>query len=430
MAYNSLQQVQFGLAKESVRGTAEAAPTKWYPIEQPDIKFGPSLIADKALRGIRAEMPPRIGRKHGTGKIKFIADAQVMGEFMLSALGAVTSTEVGVVTIISGTNNKLDFNIGASQLTASVAAGTYQIGTSQATASSLCKAIFDAIVAAEAVGTYTVTYSRTTKKFTITRSAGTLNLLWNTGTNTAISIASIMGFSTAANSTGAITYTGGSTVNYAFSHAFSLGTSIYPQTYSFFIYNGLATKVYNGVVVKSIMFNGPVDNEIAVEVDFLFLDEQNGSMGSVAFPTARYLSFENITYKIAGSTVTDVRSWTLKIDNQAKILQTLTGSLLAQDIVAPDKVEVTGTMHIFFANETERAKFIANTAVALRMLIAGDVIAGSATWGIDLPIAEAHYSDYPFGYEENLLAANVNFKAHYDGSSLILPVLTNVDVSY
>jgi hypothetical protein len=430
MSLYSKQQFQFGLALESVRGTAEAAPVKWYPAIDPEVKFAPALLEDHGLRGVRAEYAPVAGRKLGSGKLKLILDPQVIGEFMYSLMGGVSSAESSVI-LIDSTNNKLDFNIGASQLTATIPSASYPIGLSQATTGSLCKAIYDAIVAAEAVGTYTVSYSRSTKKFTITRSAGTFVLMWNTGTNTATSIASTIGFSTAANSTGALTYTGGTSVEYAFAHTFSLGTGVQPPSYTFFLNYGLDVKVYKRAVVQAINFTGPVDNLIQVEVDFLFESEvASGSIGSPSFPTQRYLSFQHVTYKIAGSTNSDVKSWTLKLSNQAKHRLALAQVQTPQDIVAPDPFMVEGTLDIDFQSETERAKMLAVTSSPQRMLIEGSTIGNGVKYAVDLPVTDARYSEFPFGYENNLLSSKVNYKGYHDGTSIILPVVTNQVVAY
>lgn len=69
----------------------------------------------------------------------------------------------------------------------------------------------DAIAAAiNAVGadTWTCTYSDSTGKYTIDSDGATADLLWSTGANTANSVAPKIGFSTAADSTAALTYTG------------------------------------------------------------------------------------------------------------------------------------------------------------------------------------------------------------------------------
>jgi hypothetical protein len=53
----------------------------------------------------------------------------------------------------------------------------------------------------------TVVYSDSDGKFTIAKTAGTLSLLWNTGANTGQTIGGKLGFSTAADDTGFLTYT-------------------------------------------------------------------------------------------------------------------------------------------------------------------------------------------------------------------------------
>jgi hypothetical protein len=421
--------MRFGLAKESVRGTAEAAPTKWYPVMAPEIAYGPTLLPDTSLRGVRAELPPIAGRKLGTGKFKMILDAQTIGEFMYSLLGGVASTEQSVITI-GASNNKLDFNIGAGELTATIANAAYPIGTAHTQAGTLCKAIYDAIVAAEAVGTYTVAYSRTTKKFTITRSAGTLSLLWNTGTNKAATIGTTLGYALTSDDTAAISYTGDSEVAFAFSHALTVGTSIQPPSYTFFVDYGISVKKYNRCVVKSLGFSGPVDNLITVDVEFLFGTEASGDMGSPVFPSQKYLSFQHAAFKRAGTTDTDVKNWSLKIDNGAKALQTLAQSQDIQDIVTPDPLSVSGECIALFQSETERAKFLANTSVAIRSLIEGEVISGAFKMTVDIPLTDCRYKGYPLSWEDNLLAAKVEFTAYHNGTSQILPILINTDAAY
>lgn len=74
----------------------------------------------------------------------------------------------------------------------------------------LAQAIQDAMNALGSANTFTVTYNSSgasAGKFTIVSNGSTLTLKWNTGTNTANSIASLLGFSTAADSSGALTYT-------------------------------------------------------------------------------------------------------------------------------------------------------------------------------------------------------------------------------
>lgn len=102
---------------------------------------------------------------------------------------------------ITATDTKLDFNeTGPTLRVATIAAGVYK------TPIDLARAIETAMnaVATDAI---TVTYSNTTGKFTIATGGTLLSLLWNTGANAANTIGDKIGFSTAADDTGFLTYT-------------------------------------------------------------------------------------------------------------------------------------------------------------------------------------------------------------------------------
>jgi len=102
--------------------------------------------------------------------------------------------------VIDSSNNSIDFDIGAGELNATITPGTY-------TAAGLAVEIITQLNA-EGAGTYTAAISASTGKWTLTKSAGTFELLWLTGTNLATTIAAALGFSAAADLTGALTYAG------------------------------------------------------------------------------------------------------------------------------------------------------------------------------------------------------------------------------
>ena len=106
--------------------------------------------------------------------------------------------------VITASNNKIDFQETAiTPLVATLTAGTY-------TPAGLAAEIKTQLEISGA-STYTVTYSTSTYKFTIASNGvgggGIFELLWNTGANTAISIAGTTGYDNAADDTGALTYT-------------------------------------------------------------------------------------------------------------------------------------------------------------------------------------------------------------------------------
>jgi len=110
------------------------------------------------------------------------------------------STDLGIDgnIVITTANQKLNFDEGGAELTATITAGTY-------TPTTLCTEIKTQMDAAGAA-TYTVTYSG--KVFRIQNDGATLNLLCLTGTDIANGIWTTIGFSTAADKGSFTSYAG------------------------------------------------------------------------------------------------------------------------------------------------------------------------------------------------------------------------------
>lgn len=101
---------------------------------------------------------------------------------------------------ITASTDTIDFDEGGGALAASVAAGWYKDPHDLAEA---LEVAMDAV----AVADISVKYQDSTGKFVISTGGATLNLLWNTGANTAQTIGGKLGFLTAADDTGATSYT-------------------------------------------------------------------------------------------------------------------------------------------------------------------------------------------------------------------------------
>lgn len=106
--------------------------------------------------------------------------------------------------VIDASNNKFDFNDGSVRA-ATISNGTYK--TPMALAAEI-QSKGDAL----ATNDLTCSYDNLTGKFTIAINTGTLSLLWQTGANTAASIAAAIGFDNAADDTGATSYVGDNTI--------------------------------------------------------------------------------------------------------------------------------------------------------------------------------------------------------------------------
>lgn len=126
---------------------------------------------------------------------------------------------------IDADDTKLDFNLGASQLTATVNAKLYK------SPHELADALEDAMEATGATGTFIVDYKdygAASGKFFIAHTGGVLNLLWNTGTNAANTIGDAIGFSVAANDTGASGYFSDSAQDWAAPYSQTADSNINP----------------------------------------------------------------------------------------------------------------------------------------------------------------------------------------------------------
>lgn len=110
---------------------------------------------------------------------------------------------------IAATDLYLDFLDDATTRAASITAKVYRDPYE------LAQTLEDAMNSLGSSNTFTVEYSSTTGKFTIASDGTTLSLLWNTGANTANTIGDKLGFSVAADDTGALTYTADSEQAYA-----------------------------------------------------------------------------------------------------------------------------------------------------------------------------------------------------------------------
>lgn len=111
--------------------------------------------------------------------------------------------------VVASTDSYLDFS--------DTAPTTYAIQLdlkSYKTPHELARAIEAKMNGVGSVDSYTVTFDNTTGKFTFTSDGTTFQLLWNSGANTANTVGDLLGFTVAADDTGALTYTSDNAISY------------------------------------------------------------------------------------------------------------------------------------------------------------------------------------------------------------------------
>lgn len=436
---NPIEVRQLALAKESVRGTAVAAPTSFISLtKDSEIAFTTALSEDPALRGVNARFPSFPGIQEAAGTLKTPVRAQNMGEFLHMLFGTATSdVEQASFVVTTGSNDTIDFNIGAGNLVATIAAGTYVAGTNQTTNPSLCKAVYDAIVAAEGVGTYTVSFNTTTGFFTITRSAGTFQMKFLTGPNTAKTAAGLLGFATV-DQTGAITYTSSVVQNPPFKHLFTQGQVTQLPSYTFYANRGtnVTKKQYNLGSMNKLKFSGSHDGPVEIEASIMAQQEATyGGAWSPTYSESGVLMFSDTTVKFAGSapSVPDVKAWSVEYDPGLKPYRPLSQTQYPQDFLAAGPFMAQGDMTLYFMDEVERAKFLAVTQTSLEFIAAGAVVAGGTVkYTVDLLFPSVEYEAFPFGDEDGFLGAKIKWRARYStGSTTVATAFViNKKVSY
>jgi hypothetical protein len=225
---------------------------------------------------------------------------------------------------ITSSNNRLDYKdaSGGSELSATITVGEY-------TADDLCEAIEVAMQAVSALGhVYTVSYSD--GYFTIATSGAYLKLLWNTGTNTASTIASAIGFSSASDNSGATTYT-------------SPNISIHTEEY---VVVDLGTWGTNPVDSVAIVFDGMVGNKLTSNAVVKIQASQTNVWTSPTVDTTLTFDDTYLTYTHFYSSDQSYRYWRLKIvDTANPYLYVEVPKLILSDSIQLTQVPSIGFGH-------------------------------------------------------------------------------------
>jgi hypothetical protein len=141
------------------------------------------------------------------GNVQAMAGSKVVSGEISAEAGSLVNCSFGLEgtgyyfnPVYVGTANKLDWNDGTDR---SITVTSKWYKSPEELAATIQTLMNDSVSADE----YTVTYSKSTGKFTLTSDGTTFNLEWNTGANTANTIGTVLGFSVAADDSGSTTYT-------------------------------------------------------------------------------------------------------------------------------------------------------------------------------------------------------------------------------
>ena len=422
---------QAGLKKEITAGTLATPPDRYRRFQLPfNFSTDIALLIGKGVQGLADEVLRTAqgpGQLKG-GKLKYELDLNEVGDDLMAMFGTDTVTEVASFTISTGANDTLDFDIGAGQLSCTIAPGTYKAGQTQADTGTLCQLIYAAIHAAEAVGTYTVAFTRsaTGGTFTITRSAGTFDILTKTGTNTAKSIGPTIGFPVSADETASLTYTG-ATVSAVYSHAFSRIQSATPPTYSWWQKNGLDYPQHLGCMLSKLELSAKAKEFVEMDTEWLGLSyDANGTTKTASFSALNPCKFNMCAFTIGGAPSANYDDVKLTFNNSVAVEHSVSATIWGTKIYSKGfKTDVN--LSLMIEDLTEWAKFIAGTSSSLSLAITSpDLIKAGFPYSLTISIPHLAYGAAPRQLPSGLI--KVVFTGHAvnpDSTYSTLPTLVN-----
>jgi len=404
-----------GFKTESGWGTA-VTPDKFVEITDGDITKEIDQLHSEAINGIYMDDDEfSQGIIRASGSFEFEMRYEGAEVILYHAMGGVSSAETASFTV-GVSNNKIDFNIGAGALVATVASSTYVMGATQATASSLCKAIYDAIVAAENTGTYTVSFSTTTNMMTITRSAGTFQILWKTGTNTVTCIAALIGFSTAADSTSALTYTSSTAVVPVYTHTFTMADAL-PTGITFELDEDYDAKTLKGGKIDKLALSLEPGGFMKCKLDVLGKDVTYAAATSATLSTSAIMLFSQAVVQYNAGTIS-VKSFELELNNNLDKEREYLGSSYIAQPQRSKKIEVTGKLELEFDAETQYDDFVAGTAREIILTVTGGSIKSGHTYTLTLTMSKCRVNSASRKFNgEGIITAELGFKAYATSSS-------------
>jgi len=364
--------------------------------------------------------------------------------YMPGAIGSLIGSLFGTtglpdpLFVVGATNNKINFDEGAAELTGTVASASY-------TATTLCAAIKTALEDAGAL-TFTVTFSATTKKFTIAAPTQ-FSLHWNTGANKTTDISTMCGYSDLADDSGAITYTADTVaIGVAYVHTFQWANFASPAFTVAQTLPGaawvvpaaipmkLALSVADGLLHGAITLRG--NDCIATSV--LNTDTEMAAITPEAEADLDFVNFQEGVMWMntqAGDALDSGDAIELS-DLNADLERAMDAKIVmgASQIAQPNEGNFNIGLKVRFpsassGNVAYLASFIDMTAMKMLMTFTGRVIAGTHAYGLSFYYPRLKFTGPPDVKLADIMDAGAEFIAEeaagaVNGMNYLRPYLT------
>lgn len=199
-----------------------------------------------------------------------------------------------------------------------------------------------------------------------------------------------------------------------FTHSFKPANMVRFPSFTFFIDRQISVKKYPLTIFKKLEFSGSVNGKAQVNADILFKKEESSQSFQSIYNTPKPLMFYQTEIKLNNVLNTDIKGWTLTIDNGSAPYRTLNQSREVKDIVSSGKFIIEGGYEIYFEDETHRENFLNNLPETINITLTGDTIQNDYKNKLEIIIPKAKYTAYGFHDLDGLFGSAVKFNAEFD----------------
>lgn len=174
---------------------------------------------------------------------------------------------------------------------------------------------------------------------------------------------------------------------------------------------------YVGLVPSKLSYKIPKDSVIDFSASFIGQNELTGTNVNGTYGTFQpFTSGANAQVQLDGTVNSDVTNISIDVENGAKTIFGIGTNNTMQSAVY-GAVKVSGQFDIVFNDESQRAKFLAKTQVALKAIMTGATLFGTAKAETSIVLPKVEYSGVPFGDMDGAIGATVAFMASYDSNA-------------
>lgn len=176
----------------------------------------------------------------------------------------------------------------------------------------------------------------------------------------------------------------------AYKHTLTLAAGVPAIGLSVEVARDITGFFYEGCKVAALTFQQDPNDFLKVAIELLGRQETRGSATSPTFPSALPIHQSQMVATVDAGAVT-MNKLMVKLDNKLAQRPQL-GNVAPKEIIRTGGREVTGSFEIDFEDQTQYAKFMANTSAALIATWTGAIIASSFAYALVLTLPKIFYT--------------------------------------